>query len=170
MLNKKGFLGPIGDDLPSLIPLVFALMIFFGVFYLTFNTFNDRTKDFDNDTSAVQISAALRGAGYIDSSPQFQQLCQNINIKNLEYFAGIIQAENYSTSFIEWTNLNTKYQCTSLKENPPPVPTRNDLTKPGLQLIQRIYPIAVNINYGNEANPDNKISPAFLVVTVWRGN
>ena len=168
--SQKGFLGPIGDDLPSLIPLVFALMIFFAVFYLTFNVFNDRTKDFDNDTSAVQISAALRGAGYIDSVQQFTDLCKNINVKSIDYFAGIIKAENYNSSFIEFSDFYSGYHCTSIEGSSPVVPTRNDATKTGLQLIQKIYPVAVNINYSTDSIPDPKITPAFLVVTVWRGN
>ncbi|MDO8537665.1 MAG: hypothetical protein Q7S21_02165 [archaeon] len=169
MLNRKGFLGPIGDDLPSLIPLVFALTIFFAVFYLTFNTFNERTQDFDNDTSAVQISAALRGTGFIASSEDFTKLCGNINVTRLDYFAGIIKAEEYSSGYIEWNALNEELRCNnSVNQDNSDIPIKIDLTKKNLQLVQRIYPIAVATDFEISGKIEQRIAPSFLVVTVWR--
>jgi hypothetical protein len=165
---KRGFLGPIGDDLPSLIPLVFALTIFFTVFYLTFSTFNERNIDFDNDTSAIQIGAALRGAGLINSSESFDKLCKKVNIRNIDYMAGIILAENYEQNFIEYEEFLEGFKCNNVIDESQR-PKREDLRKQGLDVVQRIYPVAINYNHHTEANPDEKISPGFLVVTVWRG-
>ena len=62
---KKAFIGPIGDDIPSLIPIVFALTIFFASFNAALSTFDKKNNGFADDFYALKIARVLRSNGYI---------------------------------------------------------------------------------------------------------
>ena len=72
MLNK-GFIGPIGDDLPSLIPLLFGLVMFFSTFTMTFSSFDARNTEFGYDVSVMRISRTLQSNSYIYNYNNFQK-------------------------------------------------------------------------------------------------
>jgi len=97
--NKKGFLGPIGDDLPSLIPLIFALVIFFSTFTFAFTVFNQKNSDFQSDLDVMNIARVLKGTNLISSIEDFQKSCATLNITSLKFRAGITNfysaPENY---------------------------------------------------------------------------
>jgi hypothetical protein len=99
LIGEKGFLGPIGDDLPSLIPLIFALVIFFSTFTFAFNVFNEKNSDFQADLDVMNISRVLKGTSLISSIEEFQKNCSTLNITNLKFKAGITNLysapENY---------------------------------------------------------------------------
>ena len=91
----KGFLGPIGDDLPSLIPLVFGLIVFFTVFTQTFNTFDERNTTFRDALGVIRLSDILVGNSYIVSdssgSKQFDLMCETAqSIRTMNWKAGLI--------------------------------------------------------------------------------
>ena len=99
LIGEKGFLGPIGDDLPSLIPLIFALIIFFSTFTFAFNVFNEKNSDFQADLDVMNVSRVLKGTSLISSLEEFQKNCSTLNITNLKFKAGITNfysaPENY---------------------------------------------------------------------------
>ncbi len=68
MINsQKGFLGSIGDDLPSLIPLFFALMIFFASLAYAFTTINERNDFINTYIDSLGIAkASLGDASFVD--------------------------------------------------------------------------------------------------------
>lgn len=92
---EKGFLGPIGDDLPSLIPLLFALLVFFSTFSFSFGVFNTENTSFQEDIGVLNVSRILKGTNYITSYDDFVQKCASINISNIKYKALIT---NYFTA------------------------------------------------------------------------
>jgi len=62
---KKGFIGSIGDDLPSLIPLFFALMIFFVGLAFAFTTINTKNITINTYVDSLTIAkTALSDASY----------------------------------------------------------------------------------------------------------
>lgn len=66
-MNARGFLGSIGDDLPSLIPLFFALMIFFASLAYAFTTINERNDFINTYIDSLGIAkAALGDASFVD--------------------------------------------------------------------------------------------------------
>jgi hypothetical protein len=90
-VHSKGFLGPIGDDLPSLIPLIFALLIFFTVFTSTFNIFDNRNDRFKDALSVVRLSDIFLGSSYITGYSHFSRLCdQAQSVSSLNWQAGLI--------------------------------------------------------------------------------
>src|SRR3989344_5883926 len=97
MLNK-GFIGPVGDDLPSLIPLLFGLVMFFSTFTIAFNAFDSRNAEFDNDIAVMRVSRILQSNSYIYSYKNFRELCDTIGDVNVNFVAGISEAPSKGTA------------------------------------------------------------------------
>lgn len=41
-MGERGYLGPIGDDFPSIFPIAFGLIFFFGSITITYNNYNQK--------------------------------------------------------------------------------------------------------------------------------
>ena len=87
--GRRGFIGPIGDDLPSLIPLLLGLVIFFSTFTNAFSAFDARSADFKDDVAVMRISRTIQSNSYIYSVENFRELCLQIDAVNIKYVAGI---------------------------------------------------------------------------------
>lgn len=98
MLNK-GFLGPIGDDLPSLIPLLFALLIFFSTFTFSYSVFSQKNAGFEKDIDILNIARVLKGTNYIAGHSDFMESCASLNPTNLKYRAVVT---NYFTAPVQY--------------------------------------------------------------------
>ena len=165
---RAGFIGPIGDDLPSLIPLLFGLMIFFSTFALTFNSFDQKTASFQYDLDALKIAASLRGNNYVYDYPQFKSLCDSIGIQGLNYRAGIAllsPSANETVFNVEFlkddpnsADANT-YAC---PENPPELKLEGSSTK---KIVSKVFPIALQ---KKNSSGISIIVPARLVVIAWK--
>lgn len=77
--REKGFIGAIGDDLPSLIPIFIGLIIFFSVFLSTYNLYKDKTNLYSLEQEAVIISLTLKEEPIISSYEIFQHQCDLVN-------------------------------------------------------------------------------------------
>jgi len=99
LLRQKGFLGPIGDDLPSLIPLLFALVIFFSVFTFTFNVFEKNSAAFEQNLEVLKLVRVLKSNGYISSTAYFNQRCNEVNAPTIKFKAGITNAATAPEDF-----------------------------------------------------------------------
>lgn len=159
-IKEKGYLGPIGDDLPSLIPLMFALIIFFSSFYMTVNVYNDRTIDFENDIAVVQISASLRGTGYVTSVQDFTDSCNALNVRQPFFSAGLMDLDADVNVF----ELNEDYlfdgpdlyKCSNTDETL----TQAKALSPNSKIVARVYPIVLE--------REGKSVPVKLVVVAWK--
>lgn len=171
-LNKKGFLGPIGDDLPSLIPLMFALVIFFSSFYMTVNTYNERTTDFENDIAVIQISASLRGTGFVSSLSEFEKSCNSLNIRQPFFSAGLLELEQEINIFdldsdyiSEEENL---FKCSNVSEEEEGL-TQEKAFSLNSKVVSRIYPLVLEKNFTDEKGKEKTVVvPVKLVVVAWK--
>jgi hypothetical protein len=77
--KSKGFIGAIGDDLPSLIPIFIGLIIFFSVFLSTYNVYKDKTNLYSLEQEAVTISLTLKEEPIISNYNIFQHQCNLVN-------------------------------------------------------------------------------------------
>lgn len=94
-MHSKGFLGPIGDDLPSLIPLVTALMVFFGAYGLMYKNYFEKNAAIDAILRTNQLSTQLRGTSYISNPEEFEKACLVAReLAGLKFHAGIVQLPN----------------------------------------------------------------------------
>ncbi|MEM4257167.1 MAG: hypothetical protein QXD98_02290 [Candidatus Diapherotrites archaeon] len=166
---KKGFIGPVGDDLPSITPLVLGLMIFFTAFTSAFNSFDKRNEEFMNNIELLKISKTIRANSYIYSYENFEQLCNSIGPTRIKYVVGITkdayeQKEINNFFEINFNSYNGKtFFCTNqdFSSNTTKI---NDIIKindlKNFKVASRIYPIVVE--------EDKKAKPMHLVVIVWK--
>lgn len=61
----KGFIGPLGDDLPSIIAIVLALGLFFSGLLYAVNTYNQKMIGLEVLTGSVDIGRIVTGEGII---------------------------------------------------------------------------------------------------------
>ncbi len=184
MLSEKGYLGSIGDDLPSLIPLLFALLIFFSVFSFTLNLFNEKKKVFEKEFELMRIADALKYDGYINGYDErlnncdsgsncllpntFSALCSSVSVTRTKFYAGLTNfltaPEQHNGSsfdlfgddlFYESNNNNNKFVCSNV--------FRDDFValknKRDPNMVVRIYPVVLD--------EDFIVKPMHLVVVAW---
>ncbi len=165
---KKGFIGPIGDDLPSLIPLLFGLVIFFSTFTVTFNAFDQRNAEFNNDVAVMRISRTLQSSSYISSYENFSGLCRQIGVVNLKYVAGISEdaANGRDVSSIFDVSFFSKggktFYCSNITESSPEKISDFLSLKESVdtKVVSRIFPIVVE--------DDKIVKPMHLFVVAWK--
>ncbi|MBI4044394.1 MAG: hypothetical protein HY392_01675 [Candidatus Diapherotrites archaeon] len=184
MLNK-GFLGPIGDDLPSLIPLLFALLIFFATFSFSYSTFSQKNTGFQRDLDVLNIARVLKGTNYVSGYQAFLDSCNSLNPTNLKYRAVITNYFTATTQYLGLPDAAPKEQIEAaslgLKSymlepfsvtvgTPPddekkPLECRVDASglNPGFfsetPFVVKIYPLVVE--------DDRVVKPMHLVVVAW---
>ncbi|GEM_PF-948441 len=158
--QQKGFLGPIGDDLPSLIPLVFSLIIFFGAFGVAFSTFSQRGRDFDLQIEALRISTELKGNNYFSNFAEFEELCDSIIVKGIKFRGGMVNIGKPVNIFdpefyAQGTGADQRvFKCENTSEKL----LRAQLSQQ--RPITRDFPVVLN--------EDFVVNPKTLVITVWR--
>jgi len=62
----KGFIGPLGDDLPSVIIIVMALTLFFSSISFTIRAYNEKIDDINYLMGAMDISRIVLAYGKVD--------------------------------------------------------------------------------------------------------
>jgi hypothetical protein len=103
-MNQKGFIGSIGDDLPSLIPIFLGLVVFFSVFLGVFNDYNQKNKVYTLNQEAVEISMQLKSDPVIVDYDHFMEKCNSIkSTKNWTAFlVGLpLDTDNYQAINIQ---------------------------------------------------------------------
>jgi hypothetical protein len=85
LLSRKGFIGPIGDDLPSLIPIVTGLVIFFTVFVLTFNSYHEKNNFLERQINMTTVARDIKGDSLILNWSQFDDRCNEMKLRRYPY-------------------------------------------------------------------------------------
>ena len=174
---SRGYIGPIGDDFPSLIPLIFGLLMFFTAFTITFNAFDSANARFSDDIVLLKIGRSLHSNSYIYSYENFSDLCTQIGVVNLKYVAGLTEdyalagsvpaagpGVNKSIFDARFIALGGDvFYCS----NVPPKSGTGSVSDfvsleevSELRVVSRIYPIALEAN--------KAVKPVHLVVIAWR--
>jgi hypothetical protein len=172
-MSGKGFLGPIGDDLPSLIPLLFALLLFFYVFTFTWNAFDQKGQLFDDVLAAMRVGNTLKGNNYVRDFDAFGQRCVEAhNVKRVKFMAGLIPLATGPDQVFAGINVETlrrdffeddaanKFICSNVDL---------DDDSPGLEsdsLVIRSFPVA--LEFENTNLKTFYVRPMLLVVVTWR--
>jgi hypothetical protein len=168
--SKKGFIGAIGDDLPSLIPIFIGLMIFFAVFLNVFNDYNAKNKMYGLNQEAIEISMQLKSDPVIISRDHFLEKCNKINstkrwmaflvdlpldtisYQDLTLDGFISDHEDYVLKTIDDSGDLDHFIC---NEN-----YLNDLNDKSIRKIDFLYPITVQRDSG-------VTTPARLYILIW---
>ncbi|MBI5553426.1 MAG: hypothetical protein HY917_01665 [Candidatus Diapherotrites archaeon] len=165
-MNAKGFIGSIGDDLPSLVPILFALLIFFSVFSFSLDAFNSRKLFFDRQLEITRIADGLRSNGFLLEYGQFRDLCLKLVVSRMNYFAGLSTrlldpaggsgtVDLFSEDFFIQDESDAELSCANV--------SRSDfeaLRNRGRgNLFVQVYPVVVSVN--------GVVVPYHLVVVAW---
>lgn len=123
--TKKGFIGAIGDDLPSLIPIFLGLVVFFAVFLGTFNDYNDKNKVYTLNQEAIEISMQLKSDPVIVDYQHFKDKCEKINTtKNWNAFLIDLPLDTEDYENISLQEIYNDYQSIVLSSS------KNDPSNP----------------------------------------
>jgi len=90
--NKKGFIGAIGDDFPSLIPLFFAILLFFSCLGYAFVTINERNTYINTYIDSLKIAKTALGPGNYSDYQNFKDITNRI-VTSSNYIVGLIYIE-----------------------------------------------------------------------------
>lgn len=171
--NKKGFIGAIGDDLPSLIPIFLGLVVFFSVFLSVFNDYNSKNNLFNLNQEAVEISMQLKSDPVIIDHNHFIEKCNLIRTpKNWNAILVDLPLNTNNFKGISLQDLKANYITTGVfSEQDPDNPSINnyyicnqenlenlDLTSD--KIISYLYPVTLQRQTGHT-------SPVRLYVLVW---
>jgi len=96
--SSRGFIGSIGDDLPSLIPLFFALMIFFTALAFAFTTINEKNATINTYLDSLTIAKTALSDGSFASLSEFQNTGKNI-VTMSNYLYGLVYIPKNNPSF-----------------------------------------------------------------------
>lgn len=176
--NRRGFLGPIGDDLPALIPLLFALLMFFSTFTHTFNVFETRGRAFAGDVAVLKVASILKANGYVETTDAFNKRCLNTGAAGINFAAVVTNAATAKEDFTAKQGLNDDSDCTSdcyhgidvynlkpysISDAPLECKSSPDAKIPaayGRNVVVKLFPIAVE--------EDKVVRPMHLVVVAWK--
>ena len=61
----KGFIGPLGDDIPSLLIVMLALSLFFAALSYTFDSYDMKVRNFQKLKGAMDIARVVTADGLI---------------------------------------------------------------------------------------------------------
>lgn len=95
-LNARGYLGPIGDDIPSLIPIIVGMITFFSAFSFTLNEYNQRSASFAADRDTLIIANSLKGDSYLSSYAEFDTACRGLRVRGLNYVAAVVESTQWN--------------------------------------------------------------------------
>lgn len=71
---RRGDIGPISDDIPSIFPIVFGVLLFMGTALYTAQRIDERNQYLELRKSAVGLSYVVLNKGYL-SDAEFEQAC-----------------------------------------------------------------------------------------------
>ncbi len=167
-MNKKGYIGAIGDDLPSLIPIFLGITIFFAVFLNTYNVYRNNTDLYSLRNDAINISAIMKEEPLISDRNQFLKSCQRVNTKynwnafitpahlNSQNYEGLSPNDlNNNVLLRHWDSSVTDYLICS---NDGLDILKNALKTKDVTIYK--YPISVQEKF--------YVAPAWLYVVVWK--
>ena len=164
-------MGPIGDDLPSLIPLLFALIIFFSTFTFALNEFNLENLDINAKLEVLRVARVMRSNGIVAGYDDWQRLCDIVPMTAVKFKAGSIDLEmqreramqgqgsmqlREEEDYIENLGLEGGYY-TCLSKN---TSWQESEELSGNRVYSLIYPIALEY--------ETVVLPVHLVVIAWQ--
>ncbi|MEK6843541.1 MAG: hypothetical protein AABY04_03555 [Candidatus Micrarchaeota archaeon] len=79
MLGLKGFIGPIGDDIPSIFPIVAGILIFLTSMLYVDSQFSERNAYLETRSATLQLSYVATDKGFMGDS-KFLEKCTEMKL------------------------------------------------------------------------------------------
>jgi len=185
----RGFIGPIGDDLPSLVPIVVALLLFFTTFTLALNTYNTKNAFLNQQTEMTSVARELKGDSLILGVDWFEEKCAALKMKRYpsNFIAAIYDSDvDMSSIMADFLGLSSSSPTVELSTATllKSVSQRDASLKPfyceykkiGAQPFAagtkkryqvRFYPVAVQYGFTVAGTTNSLIIPGLMAMVVW---
>jgi len=178
LAERKAFVGPLGDDIPSIFPIIAGVLLFLSTVYYVSGLVDARSSYLETRKSALDLSYILTEKGFLKPD-DFNALCGNrlksmgsgLNIKFLAFLdvkngdcAGI-SFSSYPEGFygtvagLDYGAMHRYGYCT----NADPVPEASKLASK--QLIVLNYPVST-LCFDNAHSSSRGIG--LLTVIAWK--
>lgn len=185
--KQKGFIGPIGDDMPSLVPIVVSLLLFFTIFSVTLSAYNSKNGDVREKIDMLSAARIMKGDSIILSVDEFNSRCDTILMKNYpssfmfavykaDYDIGnVIEDFSTETSIDPLTNTPERISEDFLRdESEAPYfcgfqkRVGNRLSSNTRSYVIRYYPVAVQVKLTTEGSGNvYSIVPGIMAMVMW---
>ncbi len=187
--SMKGFIGPIGDDLPSLVPIVVSLLLFFTTFTLALNTYNTKNALLNQQTEMTSVARELKGDSLILGVDWFEEKCKSLKMKRYpnNFIAAIYDSDvDMSVIMADFLGISASSptmdptSATLLKSisqsDGSPKPFYCEYRKVGAQPFAagskkkyqvRFYPVAVQYGFTLGTTTSHLIIPGLMAMVVW---
>ncbi|MEM4598580.1 MAG: hypothetical protein QW400_02725 [Candidatus Diapherotrites archaeon] len=166
MLKRiRGYISPVGDDLPSLVPLIFALLVFFASFYSAHTIYRQTAANFALTSNAMGITSFLQSDREIDDYAEFEYICRNLNPRGYNFRAGIVEFKQPFERIDIYAFVNEGARIFSQDGNFFSCPLEPEQK---LKLNSRVVVHMVPVSYKDMSALRKPITkPMLLVVVVW---
>ena len=77
-MKFKGFIGPLGDDIPSIFPIVFSVLLFTGSVLYANQIVSEKAKAIQINEGAMALSYLLTEKGFVElesGEPSLKKVC-----------------------------------------------------------------------------------------------
>lgn len=71
---KKGFVGPLGDDIPSIFPIVAGILLFLGTFFYSVNAIDQKNLRLEVKKAAIGLGYLITEKGFMEEK-EFNEKC-----------------------------------------------------------------------------------------------
>lgn len=186
---KKGFVGPIGDDIPSIFPIVIGVILFISTMGFVGMQFDARNVQLNQKKAGLEVSYAILRSGFISDNefetkcptaykPVADRLAKNywINLKKFCYYVNvtsdifsakteITQSEENSFGSLDSSDIDitgpSPCYSNSIADQVAGNEFVEDKRPESYDLLQ--FPVAV------ECNKDGTIKgPGMLYIVIWK--
>lgn len=79
--RTRGFVGPLGDDIPSIFPIVAAVLLFIGTLAYANGLVQGKNRILDTRQAALGLSYIVTEKGLIDKSDEFEKITCEDHLK-----------------------------------------------------------------------------------------
>jgi hypothetical protein len=127
-MGWRAFIGPLGDDIPSIFPIIIGVMLFIGAMLFSANLIDQKNAFIDLRKAAVTLAYSATERG-LYTAGDFDEKCAVLDSQaraNRVFFA--LTIKNYCSSFIDFAELSADEVGVKLLD-----PRLPDPANPGLK-------------------------------------
>lgn len=181
MALRKAFVGPLGDDIPSIFPIIAGVLLFLSTVYYVSGLVDARSSYLETRKSALDLSYIATEKGFLKQE-DFEDLCEtrlkqtgsSLGVKFLAFLD--VNKDFAHCSEISFSSSPANFYGTAADENygamhrygyctnADPVPEADELESK--QLIVLNYPISTPCFEGG--TPSSIRGIGFLTVIAWK--
>ncbi len=78
---KRAFIGPLGDDIPSIFPIVFAVLLFTGTIIYANELISGKAKALETREGTLSLSYIVTEKGFIDKATLQESCAQKVDAR-----------------------------------------------------------------------------------------